>query len=636
MVNLQADNSSPAVIKFIMNTEVTYNNIKSWFTFFDMKKLAFLILLFLFSLSLAFGQDVERYLRGLEVADQLISEGKATDAVKLLEELRDVYGDDPPLIELLKRAYLSTKSYGEVEKLIRNDLAKNRRAWQLYCQLADVQFKTQNEQEARMNLNKAIDLAPSEKMTYIKVALVYLRNGLTSDAIDTYKLGRLSLNDPHIFSLDLASIYESLTDYKQAVDEYFLYMGDDSAKFNLIEDRVNRLIQTQENLDGIQLALEERKRSNPKDKYSCKLYGDLLFRRGNLKLAFETYKTVDLLFGAQGKFILDFAQKCQTRKFFDQAINACQFLLSGSPSKELIIQARLFIASSHEGLERYENAISTYQEIITEYQKKAPFKFAPELAQSHYQIGEIQLFHLKKPDEAFLSYQKVISDYPESHRFADALVRRGDCLMIKGNLDSAALLFENALKDLKAEPQEEEIKFKLTEIEFYGGNFEEALEGYQRQVSDFPKGFYVNNSLERIVIITENQSLDRYLLSVFAQAMLEELQGQLDSAILKLEKIVSTQSAKLSDKAQFEKAKIYRKKKKFSTSLDAFEEVIKNYPQSFYCAKAQKLIGDIYSDDLGDKPKAIQAYEKVLKDYSRSPFVDEIRERLKELKENSS
>jgi len=523
-----------------------------------------------------------------------------------------------------------------VEKLIRNDLAKNPRSWRPYCELADLQLKTQNEEEARINLNKAINLAPNEKITYLQVALVYLRNGLTSDAIDTYKSARLNLNDPHIFSLELAGIYEALTDYKQAVDEYFLYMEDDSVKFDLIEDRVNRLIQTEENLDGIQLALEERIKNNPQDKYSHKLYGDLLFRRGNLELAFETYKTVDRLFGAQGKFILSFAQKSQTKRFFNQAIGASQFLLSKSPSKELAVQARLSIANSYEGLEKYEDAISTYQETIDEHQKDAPFRFASEAAQSFHQIGEIKLFHLKKPDEAFLSYQKVVSTYPESNRFAEALVRLGDCLMIKGNLDSAAFLFENALNDPRTESKEEELKFKLTEIEFYRGDFEEALEGYNKQVSDFPKGFYVNNSLERIVIITENQSLDRYLLSVFAQAMLEELQGRFDPALLKLEKIISAKSANLSDKAQFEKAKIYRQRRKFSSSLDAFQELIEKYPQSFYCAKAEKLIGDIYWYDLEDKAKAIRAYEKVLKDYPRSPFVDEVRERLKTLKEDSS
>jgi tetratricopeptide (TPR) repeat protein len=601
-----------------------------------MRKPLFLILLVLCLFSLSFGQETEKYVRGLELADLLIGQGKPMEAATLLEEMREVYGDDPPLITLLKRAYLQTKSYDKVEKLIRDDLAKSPRSWQLHSELADLQFKTQNDEEARKSLSKAIDLAPNENMNYIRVAQVYMRNGLTSDAIDTYKLARLNMNDPRALSLELAYIYEALKDYKQAVDEYFLYMKEDSTRFPLLEDRINRLIQTEENLDGIQLALEKRINDNSQDKYSHKLYGDLLFRRGNLELAFEAYKTVDLLFGAEGKFILDFAQKCQTKRFFGQAISACEFVLSKSPSRELVVKTRLSIASSYEGLEEYKDAISTYQETIDECNKETPAKFASEAAQSYHQIGEIKLFHLRKPDEAFVSYQRVISNYPGWEGFPGALVRLGDCMMMKGDLDSAVLLFENARKDPRAEAKEEEIAFKLTEIEFYRGNFEKALEGYSQQVSGFPKGFYVNNSLERIVIINENQSLDRYLLSVFAQAMLERLQGKLDSASLKLETIISAKSVSLSDKAQFEKAQIYRKRKKFSSALDSFAELIEKYPQSFYCAKAEKLMGDIYRYDLDDKARAIQAYEKVLRDYPRSPFVDEVRERLKEIKEDSS
>jgi tetratricopeptide (TPR) repeat protein len=182
-----------------------------------MKKLLLLILFLLFSFSLVVGQDVEKYFKDLDVVDRLISAGRAEEALKLLEELRKIHGDDPPLMDLLKRAYMSTKSYDQVEKLIRDDLAKNPRSWRSYCELADLQLKTQKEQEARQNLKKAMELAPNEKTTYPEVALVYLRNGLTSDAMDTYKLARVRLNDPRIFSLDLAGIYEALADYKQAV-----------------------------------------------------------------------------------------------------------------------------------------------------------------------------------------------------------------------------------------------------------------------------------------------------------------------------------------------------------------------------------------------------------------------------------
>ena len=580
----------------------------------------------------ALEQKSDKYLINLDLVKELIRVGKADEAIKLINQLKDVYGETGELHDLLKEAYLAGKEYDKVEEMIRKDLAREPKNWRFYCELANVYLKTQREEEAKLNLNKAIELVPDRKQTYYEVALVYLRNGFTSEAMDTYKLARMKLGKPSVFAFDLANLYEALKDYKQAVDEYFLFMGEDSTRFDLVEDRINRLIQTEENLDGIELALSQRIKENPKDMYSQKLYGDLLFRRKNLSDAFEVYKTVDKLFGGGGGFILKFIWMCYNKEFFHQATSACKYLISTKPSREVAVSAELYIALSYEGQERFTEAIGAYQQIIDKYQGF----LAHEVALSNFRIGEINLFFLKKPDEAFSRFQNVVFNYRDSYQYPDALVRLGDCMMAKDDLDSAQTLFLNALKDPKADPQEEEIKFKLTEIEFYQGNLEEASEGYNRLIADFPKGLYVNNSLERIIVISENQELDRYLLSVFAQALLDKLQGKAESALSKLDKIISAKSEKLSDLAQLEKAKIYREEKEFSLSLKALGELLERYPESFFCAQAQKLIGDVYNYDLNDKTKALEAYQKLLKDYDRSVYVDEVRDKLRELKAKES
>ncbi len=577
-------------------------------------------------------QKSDKYLINLDLVRELIRLGRADEALQLINQLRDVYGDTKELLTLLKEAYLAAKEYDKVTEMIRKDLARQPKNWVLYCELANVYLKSQREEEAKLNLNRAIELAPDRKEAYRQVASVYLRNGMASEAIDTYKLARMSLGKPSVFAFELANLYEALKDYKQAVDEYFLFMGEDSTKFDLVEDRINRLIQTDENLDEIELALSQRIEKNPQDRYSQKLYGDLLFRRQNLRGAFEVYKRVDALFEAEGRYILEFIKMCHNKKFFDQAIQASQYLLTTKPSRQLAVSAKLYIALSYEGLEKFVHAIDTYQEIIDSYQKF----FTQEVAFSHFKIGEINLFYLLKPDKAFSCFQNVVFDYQDSDFYPDALVRLGDCMMVKGELDSAQTHFLNALNDSKTESKEEEIKFKLTEVEFYQGNLEEALDGYNRLIADFPKGLYVNNSLERIIVISENQELDRYLLSVFAQAMLSKLQGKTESALSGLDKIISAKPKNLSDLAQLEKAKIYKEEKKFSLSLKALNELLDKYPESFFCAQAQKLIGDVYNYHLNDKRKATQAYQKLLKDYDRSVYVDEVRDKLRELKAEES
>lgn len=584
-------------------------------------------------------KKVDRYQQGVTIARELIQQGSPGQALTLIMQLKDTYGENAQLNELLKDAYLAGKEYGQVEILIKKDIERDPKNWLFYCELANVDIKTQRMDEAKQNLDRAVDLAPDKNQAYKEAAAVYIRNNVTAEAIDTYKKARMKLNQPAIFSLELAGIYESLKDYKSAVDEYFLFMGNDSTKFDLVESRINNLVQTQENLDGIQAALNERIKKKPHDKYYQKLYGDLLFRRKDLTGAFEIYKKVDDLFDGKGKFILNFASMCYNQKYYENAIQASHYLLSVKPSLGLVLSARLLIARSDEGLEKFTEAVAVYQEIIDQYANANPAEaklFRQETAFCYFQIGEINLFQFRKPNEAFGYYQKVVSGFRDADMFPPALVRLSDCLMIRGDLDSARTFLENASKDSRAESKREEIEFKLAEIEFFKGNFEDAQTGYTQLIADFPKGLYVNNSLERIVVIGDNQELDRVFLSTFSSAMLEKLQGKSDSALTKLDQLINAKSEKLSDLAQLEKGKIYQQEKNYSSSVDAYQKLLEKYPKSLYRDQAQKLIGDVYYYGLKNKASAIQAYEKFLKEYDRSMYADEVRDKLQELKADSS
>jgi tetratricopeptide (TPR) repeat protein len=367
-----------------------------------------------------------------------------------------------------------------------------------------------------------------------------------------------------------------------------------------VEDRVNRLIQSDQHLDQIEAALDQRIKKNRKDKHSQKLLGDLLFRTNDLDRAFEAYKTVDELHGTGGRYILRFIQTCLTQGLFDQAIESSNYLLSLQTPMDVAAVAQLYIARSYEGQEKFDDAISTYEGIKNTYESFFPH----ETAFSRFQIGEINLFQFKKPDDAFPRYLNVVLHHEDSNLYPLALVRLGDCMMVKGDLDSARALLTGALKKPKSDLVREEID---------------------------PKGFYVNNSLERIIVMGENQELDRPLLSIFANALLEKLQGRSESALSGLDQLISAKSEKLSDLAQLEIGKIYRDEEKFSESLKAFEKLLQEYPQSLFRAQAQKLIGDVYNYDLEEREKAIEAYQKLLKEYDRSVYVDETRDKLREL-----
>ncbi|NIN64602.1 MAG: hypothetical protein GTO63_07835, partial [Anaerolineae bacterium] len=72
----------------------------------------------------------------------------------------------------------------------------------------------------------------------------------------------------------------------------------------------------------------------------------------------------DELSDARGKQILTFIRMCHTSGYYEQAAKASQYLVSAQPSREVVVLAKVYVAYSQEGQEKYEDAIQTYQSII--------------------------------------------------------------------------------------------------------------------------------------------------------------------------------------------------------------------------------------------------------------------------------
>lgn len=81
---------------------------------------------------------------------------------------------------------------------------------------------------------------------------------------------------------------------------------------------------------------------------------------------------------------------------------------------------------------------------------------------------------------------------------------------------------------------------------------------------------------------------------------------------------------------------IQKEEGEFENSIFSLEKLQQNYPESPYSPLAQKLIGDFYYYHLNDKVEAEKSYQVLLKNYSKSLFVEEVREKLKKLKKEKS
>jgi tetratricopeptide (TPR) repeat protein len=579
---------------------------------------------FLFFLSYSYPQDKAAFNRDLDLAQTLIGAGRSSEAIEILEKLEKLSPENQQVFSLLSRAYLDNKSYPELEEHLKNWLKIYPQDWQVWTQLGDLYLKTEKKPLADESFKKALDVAPDSVEPYQTIATVYILNQEPGKAIQTYKSGIKKSGNQPLFLKSLAELYEISGDNASALEYYFYWAKEDTSKYGEVERKIMRLIESGEKPDELEKGLKKGITLLPGKSLGYKLYGDLLVKEGELSQAFELFKTADLLSGSNGENLLLFAQTCLKQHSYELSLKTSQYLENSCHRIECSAQARFISAFSLTGLGKYSEALSVYQKIARDY------PIGEIQAKAYFQAGEIYLEFLNKKDEASIWYRKILP-LNETTLYPASLIKLGKIYVLQDQLDSARFFFEKTLKDPNAEPVYEELNFQLAEINFYQGDFEKALESYQKLVKDFPRGLFVNNTLERLSLIKDNLGMNRPFLKDFSKALLLIYQGNLVEGRKLLDKIIQAKVPTLSDVACMEKSSLLLKNNEFKTSISEYQSLIDKYPQSLYLPLALKSIGDIYLENLKENQKAKETYELFLKKFPNSLYAPEVREKLKGL-----
>ena len=584
-----------------------------------------LLLYFIFLLhSISHSQDLGASRQEIEEAQKLITAGKSSEAIGILEKLKKLDPENREIFSLLSRAYSDTKSYPRLEEHLKTWLKKTPDDWKTRVQLGDLYLKTGEKSLAEKSFEEALKLAPDTVESYRLVAATYLLNRENEKAIETYKLGIRKLGNHPLLLKETAELYEVSGDYATALEYYFAWAKEDTSKYGMVENKVMRLIESDQRLDELEKGLKKVTRLDPRGGLGYKLYGDLLLKKGDLNQAFELFKSADLLSGSDGQYLLLFAQTCLKNKAYQLSLKTSQYLEELCKGIECMIQSRYISAYSLAGIGNYEQALATYQKIAQDY----PIREIQ--AHSYLQMANLYLENLKKVDEAQLWYRKILP-LKESSSYPQALIKLGECFLLGDQLDSALAHYQKSLEDPQAQSVYEELSFHLAEVYFYQGEIEKALETYQKIITDFPQGMFVNNSLERLNLIKDNLGMNRPFLKDLSRALLLIYQGSFPEGEKLLDNIAQANVPALSDFAWMEKSSLLRRKKDFEASISEYQSLIDKFPQSLYLDLALKSIGDIYLENLKEKEKAKEAYELFLKKYPSSLYAQEVREKLKDL-----
>ena len=230
-----------------------------------------------------------------------------------------------------------------------------------------------------------------------------------------------------------------------------------------------------------------------------------------------------------------------------------------------------------------------------------------------------------------------------------------DIELYMGDVWEATLHYSQVEKDLPNDIIGQTAKFNNAKLSFYIGEFEWAKSQLDVLRAATSK-LIANDAMYFSLLISDNEAEEEELdegdeeeedipalfrssttdnlpLRYYAKADFLIFQNKDDEAIKMLDSVlVADPYGKLADDVYFQKAKIAIKQKDYLGAENLLQEILKSYPTELLGDDAAYLMAQLYDYYLKDSNKAMEYYQKELKDYSDSLFTTDARKRYRELR----
>ncbi|MCM8780332.1 MAG: outer membrane protein assembly factor BamD [Candidatus Omnitrophica bacterium] len=249
---------------------------------------------------------------------------------------------------------------------------------------------------------------------------------------------------------------------------------------------------------------------------------------------------------------------------------------------------------------RYPEARREFKKLIKVYPKTF------EAAEAQYYLGLIdeQEGNLY---EAYLAYQKVIDKYPFSERIQEIIEREfkiaeafmsgkkrkymGMSLPVE---NPAIEIFTKVIENSTYGPLAPKAQYKLGLLFKSLGRYYEAEEAFSKVISNYPNSEWVTPAKFQIAscyaAISKGTDYDQGSTKE-AKEKFEEFIIEYPDAVLSNEAEKSlSQLREKEAKSNFNIARFYEKQKDYAAAKIYYEDIIENYPQSIWAAKAMERL----------------------------------------------
>lgn len=558
---------------------------------------------------------------------------------------------------------LQTGNFKEAERVVKKQQKNFPKTQRYKIDLGFVYESAGDQQAADKVYADAIKELPPQQNIIRELYNAFLVRKQLQNAVATLEKGRRLLNDNTLFVNELTNAYIQLNRNDLVVEE----------ALNIVaKGQQERISETQKILQNllandeddkkfllVKTQLLKRIQESP-DNLAYAIVLQWVYQHNkDYANALVLAKSLDRKQKEDGLRVFSLGREAGNNKDFETAINALNYLIERGESCDYYTKALFLMLDV-----KYEQLSST-SPINIEAAKALETEFDQLLKEYGYHEGtsewvrkyaHLLAFYTNQPEKAKTVLNEAISNANrDPQEVGQYKIDLADIELYMGDVWEATLHYSQVEKDLPNDIIGQTAKFNNAKLSFYIGEFEWAKSQLDVLRAATSK-LIANDAMYFSLLISDNEeekeefdneegseeewpgifkssTNDNMPLRYYAKADFLIFQNKDDEAIKMLDSVLITDPyGKLADDVYFQKAKIAIKQKDYLGAENLLQEILKNYPTDLLGDDATYLMAQLYDYYLKDSNKAMEYYQKVLKDYSDSLFTTDSRKRYRELR----
>jgi len=524
--------------------------------------------------------------------------------------------------------------------------------------------------ERQGDLNKAlkeyeaaIKNLPAQENAYRDLHYAFLGKAKRDYAIDVLVKGRRVLQNPKLFTKELINVYTSLKNTDKVFEEVFNFVkdGDDKQQTEARSILQNLIVDDEGQTTYLLLktALQREIQKNPNNlEYIYLLYWAYQLNK-EFADALLIAKSLDRRSRGDGEIIMELANNATLNRDYVTAKEALDFIIAKGEFSPIYTAARFQLLNvkflqlssiSPVKILEAKKLEQEFKQLIDEYGMN---KGTADWVRKYVHL---LAFYVNKPEEAIGILNTAIAntDIREPKLKALYKIDLADILLFSGDVWDATLLYSQIDKDFPNDTIGQNAKFKNAKLSFFIGEFEWAKSQLDILRASTSK-LIANDAMLLSLLISdhedneeeeEEEEEDAEFYGLFGKNLRKNIgllyyakadfmlfQNNDEQALKYLDSIAIVEPlSKLNDLVLFNKAKIFTRQKKYLEAAEFYMRICERYSEGLLGDDALFYLGDLYEFYLKDISRAMECYQKLLKDYPGSLFVVDARKRFRTLR----